>query len=144
MDKHRKALMLPALMGVLTILLCLVVADGIIGLNQSPAHRSTGIMANAFLWGGLIGLPLLFYKWVQWKYTLLNFPLYFLLYFPVYAMFGLKHTHYFLGTGGFIDFPTCWGALLVAVWFWGVQSLAYLICNLLCHIIQKQKEKRSK
>ena len=66
-------------MGILTILLCLIVSDDLLGLNSPPARSQIG---HYVFWVSLIGLPLLFYKFVSWRYTLLNIPLYFLLYFP--------------------------------------------------------------
>lgn len=103
-------------MGILTILLCLIVSDDLLGLNSPPARSQIG---HYVFWVSLIGLPLLFYKFVSWRYTLLNIPLYFLLYFPIYELCGLKHTHLFLQTGGFISFPVWFGAILVTAYFWG-------------------------
>jgi hypothetical protein len=62
-------------MGILTILLCLIVSDDLLGLNSPPARSQIG---HYVFWVSLIGLPLLFYKFVSWRYTLLNIPLYFL------------------------------------------------------------------
>jgi len=62
-------------MGILTILLCLIVSDDLLGLNSPPARSQMG---HYVFWVSLIGLPLLFYKFVSWRYTLLNIPLYFL------------------------------------------------------------------
>ena len=73
-------------MGILTILLCLIVSDDLLGLNSPPARSQMG---HYVFWVSLIGLPLLFYKFVSWRYTLLNIPLYFLLYFPAYELCGL-------------------------------------------------------
>jgi hypothetical protein len=69
----------------------------------------------------------------------LELSLYFLLYFPVYELCGLKHTHLFLQTGGFISFPVWFGAALVAAYFWGIQSLVYLICHIAFHLLKKQQ-----
>lgn len=62
-------------MGFLTILLCLIVSDDLLGLNSPPARSQMG---HYVFWVSLIGLPLLFYKFVSWRYTLLNIPIYFL------------------------------------------------------------------
>lgn len=126
-----KRFLYAGMMGVLTIILCLIISDGVFGLNQPPAGSKVGIV---IFWISLIALPLIFYKLTQWRYTLLNIPLYFLLYFPIYEMFGLKHTHFFLQTGGFIELPTYWGALLVAAIFWGVQSLVYMLCKIVLYV----------
>ena len=62
-------------MGILTILLCLIVSDDLLGLNSPPTRSQIG---HYVFWVSLIGLPLLFYKFVSWRYTLLNIPIYFL------------------------------------------------------------------
>ena len=124
------------IMGLLTILLCLVVADGEFGLNPPPARSHMGIIVY---WASIIVLPLLFYKRVSWRYTLLNLPLYFVLYFPVHRLYSNKLTSMFLDTGGFIAFPA-WGyAILVAVIFWGTQSTVYLITNIIFYVIRKRR-----
>lgn len=131
---RKPGLILTGMMGTFTILLCLAVADGMIGLHQPPAGTHLGAV---LFWTGMIVLPLLFYRWVKWRDTLLNLPLYFLLYFPVYERFGLEHTHYSLETGGLIAFPAYWGAILVAVVFWGIQSLVCLIVNIISYATRK-------
>lgn len=124
------------IMGVLTILLCLVVADGEFGLNPSPARSHMGIVVY---WISIIALPLLFYKRVPWRYTFLNLLLYFVLYFPVHKLYSNKLTSMFLDTGGFIAFPVWCYAALVAVVFWGTQSTIYLIGNIIYYVTRKKK-----
>ena len=77
MNQHRifKKWLWAGVMGILTILLCLIVSDDLLGLNSPPARSQIG---HYVFWVSLIGLPLLFYKFVSWRYTLLNIPLYFL------------------------------------------------------------------
>lgn len=137
----KTGLICAVIMGVLTTFLCLIVADGIIGLNYPPARKHIGYVGAAVFWFGMIALPLIFHKWVKWRYTLMNLPLYYLLYFPIYEAFGLGHEHYFLQTGGFISFSASWGAVLVAVVFWGLQSLVYLAINVVLYAIKKRKTK---
>ncbi len=128
------------IMGFLTILVSLAVADGVFGLGHLPADADKELLGDIFFWGGLIILPLLFCKKVRWKYTLLNLPLYFLLYFPVYEMFGVRHYHKFLESGGFIGSPPL-SAALVAVILWGIQSLVFLICGLISYAVRKVKNR---
>ena len=125
------------IMGILTILLCLVVADGEFGLNPPPARSHMGIVVY---WVSIIVLPLLFYKCVPWRYTFLNLLLYFVLYFPVHELYSNNLTSMFLDTGGFIAFPVWWYAALVSVVFWGTQSIVYLITNVISYIIRKRKQ----
>lgn len=61
---------------------------------------------------------------------LVEYPSIFFLYLSVYELFALKHTHLFLKTGGFMEFPPYWTALLVTAIFWGMQSLVYLLCKI--------------
>jgi len=136
---RKMSLIFGCVMGVLTILISLVVADGIFGLKQPPAKATRELVGFLFFWCGMIVLPLLFYKKVKWRHTLQNLLLYFLLYFPTYEVFGLKHTHFFLETGGFITFPSYWGGILVAVIFWGIQSIMFLIINSISYAIRKTK-----
>ena len=63
--------------------------------------------------------------------------LYFILYFPLYEICGLKLTHAFLQRGGFLEFPPYWSAILVAILFWGAQSIVLLICHVI-HRIRKR------
>ena len=137
--KWKKEAIFAVAMGILTVLLCLVAADGMIGLDHPPARKHIEYMGAAIFWMGMIALPLIFHKWVKWRYTLLNLPLYFLLYFPIYDVFLLKHEHLFLDSGGFLPFPTFWGAITTAVVFWSLQSLVYLIVNLIFYAIKRRK-----
>ena len=90
----KTGLICAVIMGVLTTFLCLIVADGIIGLNYPPARKHIGYVGAAVFWFGMIALPLIFHKWVKWRYTLMNLPLYYLLYFPIYEAFGpVSYTH---------------------------------------------------
>lgn len=129
------------MMGICTIFLSLVVADGMFGLNQPPTTATRGFVGFLFFWSGMIVLPLLFYKRIKWRDTFLNLALYFLLYFPVYDMFGLKLTHSFLERGGFFAFPSYKGAILVAVVFWGIQSIVFLVINIICYVVRKNRRK---
>lgn len=129
------------IMGILTVLVSLAVADGVFGLSQLPADAGRELVGEVFLWVGLILLPLLFRKKIKWMCTLLNLPLYFLLYFPVYDFFGVRHYHKFLESGGFIGSPPL-NAALVAVSFWGIQSIVLLICGLISCLVKKLKNSK--
>ena len=137
--KWKKEAIFAVIMGILTVLLCLVVADGMIGMDYPPARKHIEYMGAAIFWIGIIALPLIFHKWAKWRYTLLNLPLYFLLYFPIYDVFGLKHEHLFLDSGGFLPLATFWGAIMAAVVFWSLQSLVYLIVNIIFYAIKRRK-----
>lgn len=136
-SQNKKIIINTIIMCVLTMFLCLYIADDILGLNQPPAKGHISVCANIIFWGSLLGVPLLFHKQIQWKYTVINLLLYFVLYFPLYEICGLKLTHAFLQRGGFLEFPPLWSAILVAVLFWGAQSIVLLICHVI-HRIRKR------
>jgi len=122
------------LMGVLTVLFCLVLADGVLHMNGWSGGQNT-LPGRIVFWVFLVGLPLLFWKKVQWRHTLINLALYFLLYFPVSAFFGGHHDHTFLeDLGGFIAFPAYFNAGLMTAIFWGVQSAVYAVGNVVSMI----------
>ncbi len=57
--------------GILTILLCLIVSDDLLGLNSPPARSQMG---HYVFWVSLIRFAVVIYKFVSWRYTLLNIP----------------------------------------------------------------------
>lgn len=136
-----KSLLLAALMGALTVFFCLILGDGVFHLTDaawsSLHHRGNPYVGRALFWGAIAGLPLLFRRWVGWRHTLINLPLYFLLYFPVDLLFGTSIYHCFLSSGGFIEFPPSFHALLTAPILWGLQSVVYLILWLVGKVIHK-------
>ncbi len=140
-DSRKSSLLYTLIMGLMTVSLSLAVADGVFGLSQLPADAGRELVGEVFLWCGLILLPLLFFKKLKWKYTLLNLPLYFILYFPVYDFFGVRHYHKFLESGGFIGSPPL-SAALVAVSFWVIQSIVLLLCGLISYAVKKLKKQK--
>ena len=125
---YKRKLSAALVMGALTLLVSLVIADHFIGLSQTPAHQLRGVMAHIILYVGLVAFPMLFYRKTSWVYTLFNLPLYFILYFLIAEVAGSTFTHYFLRrTGGFIEFPDYFGAGITMVFFWSAQSIVFLV-----------------
>lgn len=143
--KFETSVVFALLLALLTIIFCLVIADGMLGLNGFKFDHGHGAgtiypnvrIGNIVFWAFLIGLPVLFSRWVQWRYTILNWLLYFLMYFPVYYAFGLSHNHGLLQTGGFFAFPPWVNALFVGVGFFLIQSAVYVLCNLVGFLARK-------
>ena len=116
------------IMGALTLLVSLVVADHFIGLSQTPAHQLRGVMAHIILYAGLVGFPMVFCRKTSWVYTLFNLPLYFILYFPIAEVVGSTFTHSLLRSSrGLIEFPDYFDAGITTVFFWSVQSIVFLV-----------------
>ena len=53
----KMGLIFAVIMGILTILLCLVVADGMIGLNHPPARKYIEFIGSVVFWVGIIAWP---------------------------------------------------------------------------------------
>lgn len=128
-------------MGLLTLLLCLVIADGVLGIVRPPGGKNPVAMWIFCFF--LLVFPIFFYLLTKWRDTLWNLLLYFLLYFPIRWAFGPKSTHYFLAPNQFLSdiFPVWVDALLIALLLWSVQSLVYLFLNSLMLIASKRKGK---
>ena len=80
-SQNKNILLNTIILCVLTMFLCLYIADDILGLNHPPAKRHIAVCANLVFWGSLVGMPLLLHKQIQWKYTVINLLLYFFLVF---------------------------------------------------------------
>ena len=140
--KREGRLLYAIIMGILTMIFCLAISDGVLGMYSYHTVQYISNVAHAYVVFTLflIGLPLVFIKKVKWKDTFVNLALYFVLYFPIDMVFGNSRNHLFLGTGG-IDFPIVIHAVFVAVLFWILQSCVYLCCfiiNKFCLIIKRK------
>lgn len=102
------------LMGVLTLLLCLVLGDGLLGMvsyRDDPTMRALIVLPGMLTFGvGLLLPPWLFRKAVHKRDTFLNIPLYFLAFYLLRSFFEDRvflTQHYFLQPyiSGFIYIP---------------------------------------
>ncbi len=125
-----KQILWTLLLGLLTMFFCLYIADDVLGLNQPPAKAWRMYLGWGIHWAFLIGLPILLHKRIRWVYTLLNLLVYFLLFLLVDAICGIRQHHGFLSSGGFLSFGAAFGAAIVMVRFWTVQSLTFAGCYL--------------
>jgi len=121
------------LMAVLTVFFCLAFSDGILNMYAyKTMHYWQDVLLGRIVFCiFIVLLPLIFAKKVKWKHTIINLPLYFLMYFPVAEIFGYSQGHLFLRFGGFISFPDYFGATIVAIVFWSIQSLTYMLLFIL-------------
>lgn len=150
MNRHLKSILLAALLAVLTVLFCIVVADGFIGLKGIKVDHGDGtgvIYTEAKLglvvfWIFMVGLTLLFARYVKWVYTIPNLLWYFLLYFPPYYGFGNALNHGLLRSGGFLVFPAWVNAVLTAIGFFLIQTFAYFCYNIVCGVIRAINNRR--
>ena len=138
---HLKNIFWALVMGVLTMITCLYIAErhlgiqGFIEYEYGATGRVIGWSLNRsfqpglwFRWICLIGLPLLFARKVRWRYTWVNFFVFFFLYFPMRELAGQWPGMGYLGEGGSIlPLPWILNPIIMMFHFWGVQSLVYLV-----------------
>lgn len=117
------------LMGLLTLLLCLVLGDGLLGMvSYDPTLGALVVLPGIITF--LVGLflpPWLFRKTVHKRDTLWNLPLYFLAFFPLRSFFEERiflTQHFFLrpNISGFLYIPgeQLLAPALVVALMWGV------------------------
>ena len=157
-DKKRKKLINSCFMGLLTVIFCLVIADGILGTDGHAVTRGplfsnhayagtydpndgTGLL---FFWISIIAITVLFVPRLEWRYTWVNLPVYFILWFPASAVFGESPQHTFLdkSASAFLTIGPDIGFLrpvFAAVFFWLVQSAVYLLFNTAAFLLRKAK-----
>lgn len=127
------------LLGTLTIFFCLVLADGIIGMDAWYFYDRDALIlpGRIVFFVFILGLPILFSQWTRPQYTLINLPLYFILFFPVEAFFDNVNLYrdehlrgLFMSDGGF-DFTPDWSdALITAVVFFGIEFVVLTVACL--------------
>ncbi len=144
---HEKSIALALVMGLLTMIFCLVIADGLLGIQGSrvdngdgTGYLDTDVKTGAIVfWIFLIGLPLVVAKWVRWVHTIPNLLLYFVVYFPVCYHFGSSIFHTFLDQGSLLS-VTWLSALITAAVFWGMQSVIFIVCDIGRYVWKKCKK----
>ena len=144
MNRHLKSFLLAFLLSLLTVLFCLVIADGFIGVKGFQVDHGDGTgtiyrnirIGEVVFWIFMVGLPLVFARFVKWRYTVPNLLWYFLLYFPPYYGFGHAPNHGLLYSGGFFVMPAWASAALTAIMFFVIQSVVYLVYNLIRAFIE--------
>lgn len=151
---HLKNVAWALLMGLVTMILCLFVAERILGVSGyvvSVEYGSDGEMLSAVnphikigLWFRricLVVIPLVFAKKVRWRYTWVNLFLFFGLYFPFRALAGQWPAMGYLGDGGsFLPIPWILNPIIMMFHFWGVQSLFFLVYNTFQFVRKKIKK----
>ena len=115
MKKKYVTTCLALLLGILTTFFCLYVADGLFGIKglKTEIYRhienygivldqgvDTGNQIGAVIfWIFVIGLPLLFSRWISWRDTLINYWIYPVCWWVVDDLVGSHPGHVFLNPG---------------------------------------------
>ena len=139
---------LAVLMALLTVIFCLVIADGILGTDGHADGENwyvkdrTGLI---FFWVSMALITSVFSFLVEWKHIWVVIPVYFLLYFPVSMVFGESPHHTYLdkSTMAFLNIgpdSELLRALLTAIRFWIAHSFIFLAWQFVRWIFRKMKK----
>ena len=130
-----KEIILAVLMAILTVIFCLVIADGILGTDGHADGSTWYVKDNRgliFFWISMTVITSVFAFFVDWKHTWIVIPVYILLYIPVGAYFGESPHHTYLDKTTFAMLTlgpdlSLLRPLITAIRFWLIQSQIYLV-----------------
>lgn len=153
----KKSYLLSLLLGLLTVIVCLAIADGMIGVIGTIGDYTEDEFGNVeftlhvkdptgrIIFGaGLILLPLIFGWFISPKHTWVNLPLYLLAWYILSAIFGSQVNHRFLAhpSTGFIDFFSEFTPFFTTLYLWVNQLVILLAVKLGQYILRKIKARR--
>ena len=140
-----KSYLFAFLLGILTVIICLAIGDGMIGvagtlgdcvfdeageLIEYTVHIKdpTG---KIFFLSGLLLLPVILSYWIRPRHTWINLPLFVLSWYILSAIFGSHGNHYYLAhpARGFISLFEEFDPFFVAVFLWLTQLIVLLIAR---------------
>lgn len=153
----KKSYLLSLLLGLLTVIVCLAIADGMIGVIGTIGDYTEDEFGNVeftlhvkdptgrIIFGaGLILLPLIFGWFISPKHTWVNLLLYLLAWYALSAIFGSQVNHRFLAhpSTGFIDFFSEFTPFFTTLYLWVNQLVILLAVKLGQYILRKIKARR--
>lgn len=145
-----------ALMGILTVIICMAVADGLIGIRGTVqnyvdlgnGYHSFDLAINDptgkyVFWAGIIGIPILFSRKVRIKSTWINMPLFFVAWYVCTWIFGESPKHRYLGhpSSGWISIGEGLEPVGVMILFWLIQVLVLLVITVISSGLRKIKDR---
>ena len=151
-NKRKQGYLFAFIIGILTVLVCMVVADGLIGIEgtihdyieyEDGHHEfalkvsdSTGRIIFRL---GLFCIPVLFAWKTKVKYTWINLPLYMAAWYICYFIFGesVKHRYLAHPAQGFISFENEFTSITTTLAFWIAQAIVIWIITFLGFVIRK-------
>lgn len=151
-NKRKQGYFYALIIGFLTVLVCMVIADGFVGIAGTiHDYKELADGTHEFMlkvsdptgriifWGGLLAIPLLFSVKTKVRYTWVNLPLYFVAWYICFLIFGesVKHRYLAHPAQGFISFGNEFTSVTTTLLFWIVQALVLLAARSLWFIIRK-------
>ena len=153
-----KSYLFSFLLGILTVIICLAIGDGLIGvagtLGECVYDESGELIeytlhvkdptGKIIFWSGLLLLPVILAYWIRPRYTWINLPLFVLSWYVLSAIFGSHANHYFLAhpARGFISFFEEFDPFIVAVFMWLTQLIVLLVVRGIIKLIRKIKTRK--
>ena len=153
-----KSYLFSFLLGILTIIICLAIGDGLIGvagtLGECVYDESGELIEYALhvkaptgriiFWSGLLLLPMILAYLIRPRHTWINLPLFVLSWYILSAIFGSHANHYFLAhpARGFISFFEEFDPFIVAVFMWLTQLIVLLVVKGIIKLIRKIRTRK--
>ena len=153
-----KSYLISVLLGILTVIICLAIGDGLIGvagtLGECIYDESGELIeytvhvkdptGKIIFWSGLLLFPVILAYWIRPRHTWINLPLFVLAWYILSAIFGSHGNHYFLAhpARGFISFFEEFDPFIVAVFMWLTQLIVLLVVRGIIKLIRKIKTRK--
>ena len=153
-----KSYLFSFLLGILTVIICLAIGDGLIGVagtlgecvyDESGelieyALHVKGPTGRIIFWSGLLLLPMILAYLIRPRHTWINLPLFVLSWYILSAIFGSHANHYFLAhpARGFISFFEEFDPFIVAVFMWLTQLIVLLVVKGIIKLIRKIRTRK--
>ena len=153
-----KSYLFSFLLGILTVIICLAIGDGLIGVAGTLGgcvYDESGELIEYALhvkdptgriifWSGLLLLPMILAYLIRPRHTWINLPLFVLSWYILSAIFGSHANHYFLAhpARGFISFFEEFDPFIVAVFMWLTQLIVLLVVKGIIKLIRKIRTRK--
>ncbi|MBO5127782.1 MAG: hypothetical protein J6D10_09455 [Clostridia bacterium] len=153
-----KSYLFSFLLGILTVIICLAIGDGLIGvagtLGECVYDESGELIEYALhvkdptgriiFWSGFLLLPMILAYLIRPRHTWINLPLFVLSWYILSAIFGSHANHYFLAhpARGFISFFEEFDPFIVAVFMWLTQLIVLLVVKGIIKLIRKIRTRK--
>ena len=148
-----KSYLFAFVLGLLTVIVCLAIGDGIFGVAGTLGdciYDESGELieytvhvrdytGKIIFWSGLLLFPVILAYWIRPRHTWINIPLFVLSWYVLSAIFGSHGNHYYLAhpARGFISLFDELDPFFVAVFMWLTQLVVLLVVRGVIGIIRK-------
>jgi len=156
-DSVKKSYLFTLLLGLLTVIVCLAIADGMIGVEGTIGDYREDEFGNVeftlhvkdptgriIFWSGLLLLPFILGWFISLRHIWVNLPLYLIAWYVLSAIFGSQVNHRFLAhpSRGFVDFFSELDPLFTTFYLWIIQLIVLLAIKGIQCLLRKIKARR--